>query len=238
MQAPEGDDPGYAWETGRDEVAEPVDLLAQGRGMDEQALIDAARKGDARAFNQLVLLYQGMAYNVAYRILTDPDAASDATQDAFLSAFKAMRKFRGGSFKAWLLRIVTNACYDQLRRKKRRPASSLDDLPVEADHSPYLNDPSELPDEYVERQELGRTIQAGIATLPVEQRIVLVLSDVQGFSYNEIAEVTGLSLGTVKSRLSRGRSRLRDYLMEQREHLPSQYRLRDEQTTQSAGSSR
>ena len=204
--------------------------------MDEQALIDSARKGDARAFNQLVLLYQRMAYNVAYRILGDQDAASDATQDAFLKAFKAMRKFRGGSFKAWLLRIVTNACYDQLRRKQRRPASSLDDLPIEADHSHYMHDPAERPDEYVERQELGDTIQAGISTLPAEQRTVLVLSDVQGLSYKEIAEVTGLSLGTVKSRLSRGRARVRDYLMEQRELLPSQYRLRDEKTTQSAGS--
>jgi RNA polymerase sigma-70 factor (ECF subfamily) len=204
--------------------------------MDEQALIESARKGDARAFNQLVLLYQRMAYNVAYRILSDPDAASDATQDAFLKAFKAMRRFRGGSFKAWLLRIVTNACYDQLRRKQRRPATSLDDLPVEADHSFYMHDPAERPDEFVERQELGDTIQAGILTLPVEQRTVLVLSDVQGLSYNEIAEVTGLSLGTVKSRLSRGRARLRDYLVEQRELLPSQYRLRDEKTTQSSGS--
>ena len=204
--------------------------------MDEQALIDSARKGDARAFNQLVLLYQRMAYNVAYRILGDRDAASDATQDAFLKAFKAMRRFRGGSFKAWLLRIVTNACYDQLRRKQRRPASSLDDLPVEADHSRYMHDPAERPDEFVERQELSDTIQAGISTLPAEQRTVLVLSDVQGLSYKEIAEVTGLSLGTVKSRLSRGRARVRDYLMEQRELLPSQYRLRDENTTQSAGS--
>ena len=204
--------------------------------MDEQALIDSARKGDARAFNQLVLLYQRLAYNVAYRILSDPDAASDATQDAFLKAFKAMRRFRGGSFKAWLLRIVTNACYDQLRRKQRRPASSLDDLPVEADHSYYMHDPAERPDEFVERQELSDTIQAGISTLPLEQRTVLVLSDVQGLSYKEIAEVTGLSLGTVKSRLSRGRARVRDYLMEQRELLPSQYRLRDEKTIQSAGS--
>jgi RNA polymerase sigma-70 factor (ECF subfamily) len=204
--------------------------------MDEQALIDSARKGDARAFNQLVLFYQSMAYNVAYRILNDPDAAADATQDAFLKAFKAMRKFRGGSFKAWLLRIVTNACYDQLRRKQRRPTSSLDDLPVEADHSPYLHDPAEQPDEFVERQELGNTIQAGIATLPVEQRMVLVLSDIQGLSYNEIADVTGLSLGTVKSRLSRARARVRDYLMTQRELLPAQYRLRDENTTLSAGS--
>ena len=196
--------------------------------MDEQALIAAAQKGHLPAFNQLVLLYQSIAYNVAYRILSNPDAAADATQDAFLKAYKAISKFRGGSFKSWLLRIVTNTCYDQLRRKKRRPATSLDDLPVDADHSLYLRDPASQPDEYAERQELNRAIQAGIGTLPVEQRVVVVLSDVQGMSYQEIVEITGLSLGTVKSRLSRGRAKLRDYLQQQRELLPSRYRLRDD----------
>ena len=195
--------------------------------MDEQALIASARKGDARAFNQLILFYQGMVYNVAYRILVDPDAAADATQDAFLSAFKAIRKFRGGSFKAWLLRIVTNACYDQLRVKQRRPASSLENLTPETDHAYYLRDPAEQPAEFVERQELNRVIQAGVQTLPMDQRIVLVLSDVQGLGYQEIVEATGLSLGTVKSRLSRGRAKLRDYLWQQRELLPAHYRLRD-----------
>jgi RNA polymerase sigma factor (sigma-70 family) len=207
--------------------------------VDEAALIASAQKGDARAFNQLVMLYQSMAFNVAYRILSDPDAAADATQDAFVSAFKAMRKFRGGSFKAWLLRIVTNACYDQLRVKQRRPADSLDNLPVDQDHVRYLRDEAEAPDEFVERQELNHVIQAGIRTLPIEQRTVLVLSDVQGLSYQEVAEATGLSLGTVKSRLSRGRARLRDYLLQQRELLPSRYRLRDDtelQRSESAGS--
>ena len=204
--------------------------------MDEQALIASARKGDVRAFNQLVMLYQSMVYNVAVRVLGDPDAAADATQDAFLSAFKAMGKFRGGSFKAWLLRIVTNACYDQLRVKQRRPTSSLDDLPVESDHTPYLHDPAEKPDEFVERQELNHMIQVAISTLPVEQRVVVVLYDVQGLSYQEIAQATGLSLGTVKSRLSRGRAKLRNYLVEQRELLPTRYRLRDDHRKQSAGS--
>ncbi len=203
--------------------------------MDEQALIASACKGELRAFNQLVLLYQGLAYNVAYRILGDPDAAADATQDAFLSAFKAMPKFRGGSFKSWILRIVTNACYDQLRVKQRRPASSLDDLSIEADHTYHLHDPAEQPDESVERQELNQMIQAAILNLPDEQRVVLVLSDVQGLSYQEIADVTGLSLGTVKSRLSRGRSRLRDQLVQQGELLPARYRLRGDEKTQSAG---
>ncbi|MBN1658817.1 MAG: sigma-70 family RNA polymerase sigma factor [Anaerolineae bacterium] len=199
--------------------------------MDEQALIESARKGDVRAFNQLVLLYQSMAFNVAYRILSDSDAAADATQEAFLSAYKAMRQFRGGSFKSWLLRIVTNACYDQLRYKQRRPTSSLDDLPVEADHTYYLEDESELPDEYVERRELNRLLQAGIADLPLEQATILVLSDVQGMSYNEIADSLDLSLGTVKSRLSRARAKLRDFLTEKGELLPARYRLRVDEAT-------
>lgn len=200
--------------------------------MDELALIASAQKGDLRAFNQLVLLYQSMAYNVAYRILTDPDAAADATQDAFFSAYKAMKKFRGGSFKAWLLRIVTNACYDQLRVKKRRPTSSLDGLPVESEHSQFLRDESESPDEFLERQELGHFLQHGISALPIEQRAVLVLSDVQGLSYQEVAEIMDLSLGTVKSRLSRGRARLRDFLLERGELLPARYRLKDDTETE------
>lgn len=208
--------------------------------MDEAAAIASARKGDARAFNQLVQLYQSMAYNLAYRILGDADAAADATQDAFVSAFKAMRKFRGGSFKAWILRIVTNACYDQLRSKKRRPTESLDDLEIDADYVGYLRDDGELPDEAYERRELNQALQAGILSLPMDQRAVLVLSDMQGLSYQEIAETMGLSLGTVKSRLSRGRTRLRDYLVEhQRELLPARYRLMDNpgsQETRSAGS--
>ncbi|MFQ5813878.1 MAG: RNA polymerase sigma factor [Anaerolineae bacterium] len=197
--------------------------------MDEKALIDAARQGDAGSFNQLVLSYQSMVYNLAYRILGDRHAASDATQEAFISAFKAIGKFRGGSFKAWLLSIVTNACYDQLRRKQRRPTASLDALLV-LDPAPVqsLTDFEESPEEYTMRQELSKVIQIGIGNLPPEQRATLVLSDVQGFSYQEIAEVTGVSLGTVKSRLSRARGKMRDFLLEQRELLPSRYRLKNE----------
>ena len=87
--------------------------------MDEKVLIEAARQGDVASFNRLVLSYQSMVYNLAYRILGDGDAAADATQDAFISAFRGIGKFRGGSFKSWLMRIVTNACYDQLRHKQR-----------------------------------------------------------------------------------------------------------------------
>jgi RNA polymerase sigma-70 factor (ECF subfamily) len=203
-------------------------ISSSGAFMDERALIKAARKGDTQAFNQLVRAYQGLAYNVAFRILGDAEAAADATQDAFLSAFQAVSGFRGGSFKAWLLRIVTNACYDQLRRKQRRPTNSLEALLIEPEASSFFTDGRESPEEYALRQELGRTIQQGLQTLPPDQRITLVLSDIQGLSYQEIAEVTQVSLGTVKSRLSRGRARLRDYLLAQEELLPARYRLRSD----------
>jgi RNA polymerase sigma-70 factor (ECF subfamily) len=205
--------------------------------MDEQALIASAQKGDVRAFNQLVRLYQSMAYNLAYRILGNSESAADATQNAFISAFKAMPKFRGGSFKAWILRIVTNACYDLLRSKQRKPTESLDDLDIEQDHITYLRDEGERPDEALERQELNKAIEQGIYSLPFDQRTIVVLADIQGLSYQEIAEATDLSLGTVKSRLSRGRRKLRDYLIEhQGELLPSRYRLRSDPKRQGSGS--
>src|SRR5512136_3131267 len=198
--------------------------------MDELALIAAAKKGDLDSFNALVLYYQQQVYNLAYRIMGEAAPASDATQEAFISAWRHIGGFRGGSFKAWLLRIVTNACYDELRRVKRRPSSSLESLYVE-DPTPDADlPPSQLesPEAFAQRRELNRAIQAGIAQLPPDQRIVLVLSDVQGMSYEEIAQATGANLGTVKSRLSRARGRLRDLLLEHGELLPAVYRLQNE----------
>jgi RNA polymerase sigma-70 factor (ECF subfamily) len=196
--------------------------------VDEKALIAAARRGDTHSFNQLVSHYQDMVYNVAYCILGDAQAAADASQETFLSAYQAVGKFKGGSFKAWLLRIATNACYDQLRLQKRRPTSSLEAIYTDTDPTSHFVNGRESPEEHALRQELGEAIQRGIASLPPEQRVTLVLSDVQGLSYSEIAQATDTSLGTVKSRLSRGRARLRDYLLEQTELLPARYRLRSE----------
>lgn len=193
--------------------------------MDEAALIAAARKGELRAFNQLVLQYQGMAYNLAYRILGDPDAAADVTQDSFIKAYKSLRQYRGGSFKAWVLRIITNSCYDLLRAQQRRPTSSLDDLAEDPERAGELIHHGEGPEEHIMRAELSATIQAGIESLPADQRITLILSDVEGLSYQEIAEVTNAELGTVKSRLSRARAKLRDYLQARPELLPDRYRL-------------
>jgi RNA polymerase sigma-70 factor (ECF subfamily) len=194
--------------------------------MDEATLIASARTGDVGAFNELVRLHQNMAYNVALRILGDRDAASDATQDAFLAAFRTIHALRADSFRPWLLRIVTNACYDQLRRRRRRPSELLDNLDVDEDIAGWLRDTAERPDEVVERRELNRVLEEGIQRLPSGMRAVLVLADVQGLKYEEIAEVTGLAVGTVKSRLSRGRAQLRDYLLRSQETLPARYRMR------------
>ncbi len=188
---------------------------APGRGapphrpeFDEQALVAAAQRGDLPAFNQIILHYQGLAYNVAYRILNDSDAASDATQDGFIKAFKRVGQYRGGSFKAWLLRIITNTCYDALRAQRRRPADSLESEEDEdSDHDMRLLDHAERPDAYVMRQELAEAIQASIQKLPPDQRITLILSDIEGLDYQEIADATQTALGTVKSRLSRARAR-------------------------------
>ena len=197
--------------------------------MDETRTIQEAQGGSLAAFNQLVMAYQGTAYNVAYRVIGEGEAAADACQDAFLKAYQAIKQYRGGSFKSWLMRIVTNTCYDHLRYKGRRPANSLEDM-VEnpTSDSVKLVNGAEHPEERVLRGELNDLIQIGISRLPEDQRLVLVLSDVQGFSYQEIAEIIDQPLGTVKSRLSRGRQRLRDFLWQQQELLPSQYRLNDE----------
>jgi RNA polymerase sigma-70 factor (ECF subfamily) len=198
--------------------------------MDETRTIKEAQKGSLAAFNQLVMAYQGTAYNVAYRVIGNSDAAADACQDAFLKAYKAIKQYQGGSFKSWLLRIVTNTCYDQLRYKGRRPAASLEDLTENPDNqAEALVGETERPEEQVLRAELHDLIQVGIRQLPEDQRLVVVLSDVQGLAYQEIAEIIEQPLGTVKSRLSRGRQRLRDFLLSQQELLPDQYRLTHKQ---------
>ncbi len=197
--------------------------------MDEAALIQDAQNGDVNAYNTLVLHYQDLAYNVAYRIMGEPDGAADATQEGFISAYRALNRFRGGSFKAWLLRIVTNACYDELRRRKRRPKASLDALYVE-DPTPSNANPApiEQPEAYATRMDLQEAILECLQDLPEDQRAVAILSDIEGFSYDEIGDSVGCALGTVKSRLSRARAKLRDCLQGFAELLPAEYRLSSE----------
>jgi RNA polymerase sigma factor (sigma-70 family) len=186
-------------------------------GVDEAALIREARSGDLDSFNRLVLAHQDRAFNLAYRILGDPDSASDATQEAFLSAYRNLKAYRGGSFRAWILRIVTNACYDELRRQKRRPSVSLEEMgdghdDSEPDPWDRLGAGGTTPEDSVLEAERRRAIEACLAALPVEFRTVAILADVQGYPYDEVAAVIGAPLGTVKSRLARARARLRECL--------------------------
>jgi RNA polymerase sigma-70 factor (ECF subfamily) len=196
--------------------------------MDEPALIQTAQRGDLDAFNTLVLHYQDMVFNTALRILGDEDLAADAAQEAFISAFRSVNAFRGGSFKAWLLRTVTNACYDELRRRKRRPTMPLEletNDGEEVDSPRWLADPSLTPDQQFEADELEHAIQHCLDMLPAEFRAVIVLADIQGMDYTEAAIAARVPLGTIKSRLARARLRLRECLRGFEELLPSSFRL-------------
>lgn len=194
--------------------------------MNEESLIQQAQKGDIVAFNRLVVQHQEMVFNVAYRIMGDPDVAEDVAQETFITAYQSLRTFRGGSFKSWLIRVATNRCYDELRRRKRRPQTSLDEIMDENESFAFLRSPNEGPEAHRQRVELALAIEHCLKELPDDQRIATVLGDVEGYDYQEIATITRVSLGTVKSRLSRARARLRDCLQTVGgELLPSAYRL-------------
>ncbi len=199
--------------------------------MDEPALIHSAQHGDLEAFNRLVLAYQDVLFNTALRILGDDDLAADATQDAFISAFRGINTYRGGSFKAWLLRTVTNTCYDELRRKKRRPTTPLEPDAAdgeEMDSPRWLADPALTPEQSAEAVELEHAIQHCLDNLPMEFRTVVVMADLQGLDYTDVAVAVHAPLGTIKSRLARARLRLRECLQGFRELLPSAFRLEGE----------
>lgn len=190
----------------------------------EEGVIAQAVAGDLTAFNQLVLTYQNLAYSVAYRTLQDDAAAADVVQESFIKAFRAIATFQGGSFKSWIIRIVANTCYDLLRSRQRKVTDSLDDLVENDEYAPFLEDASANPHAHVEQMELSELIERSFSALPADQRLVLTLCDVHGYSYEEIAEITGTPMGTVKSRINRARGRVRDYLLQYPELLPSAFR--------------
>lgn len=200
--------------------------------MDELALIKDAQRGDLDAFNTLILSHQDAVFNAAVRILGDEELAADATQEAFISTFRGLRGFRGGSFKAWLMRTVTNACYDELRRKHRRPTVPLEsegsEEPGVNDSPRWLADPSFTPEQQAEADELEHAIQHCLQELPLEFRTVVVMADIEGLDYSEVASAVRVPLGTIKSRLARARLRLRDCLQAFSELLPASLRLQKE----------
>ena len=182
---------------------------------DESAVVAAAAEGDRTAFARLMEHYQGACYGLAWRLLGDPDMAADATQDAFIHAYDHIRSYRGGAFRSWLLRITANASYDILRRAQRRPTSELPDLEA---GEPDIADPRALsPAGESVRSELYRALDAALRLLPEDQRTAVVLCDVYGMDYQEVALTIQSPVGTVKSRIHRGRLRLRELLADQRE---------------------
>jgi RNA polymerase sigma-70 factor (ECF subfamily) len=173
-------------------------------------LIERARQGDLDAFNDLVSLYQDQLFALVVRMVPDRDQASDAVQEAFFSAFRHMGAFRGGSVKSWLNRICVNAAMDTQRARKRRPVQPYPELEDESWQPPAGAEVD--PERIAVQAERSRALSGALAEITLDQRAAIVLYDVEGYDYAEIAEMTGVSLGTVKSRIHRGRLALRSLL--------------------------
>ncbi len=181
----------------------------------ESDLVSMAARGDLEAFNQLVLRYQDLVYNLGRSILGDDDAAEDAAQETFISAFQHMASFHGGSFRGWLLRIATNACYDILRVQKRRPTVALypEDVHGDQAESPtWLADPHPSVEDEVQSDEFSQTMFRWLDELPAPFRSVITLIDLYGIDYAEAARALDIPTGTVKSRLARARLRMKERL--------------------------
>jgi len=178
----------------------------------EAETLDRILEGDLNAFNDLIAAEQHRVYNLCLRMLGSPQAAEDACQEAFIAAYRNVRTLRGGNVRSWLMRIASNACIDELRRRRRRPQASLDATPEGEDEGTPMQvaDPAAGPEELALRGEVGAALQAELLRLPDDQRLAVVLSDIEGLSYDEIAGAMATSVGTVKSRISRGRARLRE----------------------------
>lgn len=177
----------------------------------EQAWVAAARGGDQGAFEELVRLYEKRVLALTRRMCKNPEDAAEAAQEAFFAAWRGLKNFRGeSSFSTWLYRLASNACVDLLRREGRQAAASLDDEELNLDIPASIP----TPQEEAERRELGERIEEGLLSLPPEYRAVLVLREIHQLRYEEIAGVLEVDVGTVKSRISRGRKRLRRFLLE------------------------
>ena len=194
----------------------------------ELRLIEFAQRGDVDAFNLLALKYQDMLFRVSLRIINDECAAEDATQNALIQAFQNIQSFRGGSFKSWLARVAVNASYDELRRMRRHTSHPLEQYNQDGEEieSPtWMMDFSAQPDELSENNELQRALQRCIRTLVPDYRLMVILVDIEGMSYEEAARVARVPVGTVKSRLARARMQLRSALRNTEGLIPAMYQV-------------
>jgi RNA polymerase sigma-70 factor, ECF subfamily len=194
----------------------------------ENSLIISAQHGDMDAFNALVLNYQDMLYRVALRIVHDECIAEDAMQEAMIHAFRHIKSFRGGNFKSWLARVTVNASYDELRRGKRHDGIPLELFTSDGDEveSPdWMRDPASGPEERTETSELQKALHGCIKSLIPDYRLMVILVDMEGMSYEEAAHVAHVPVGTVKSRLARARLQIRKSLQSYRSLLPAFYQM-------------
>lgn len=176
--------------------------------MEESRLIQRASDGDAASFNALMGMHERRMYAVALRMCGNHEDAQDCLQEAMIRVYKSISGFKSqSSFSTWVYRITMNTCLDELRRRKARPAASLDGM-LDAGWAPV--DAGESPDGHAMRREMRQALQGCMGELPEDMRAAVVLRDVQGYSYEEIAEVLETNIGTIKSRISRGRERLRE----------------------------
>jgi len=200
----------------------------QNASLPESTLIQAAQRGDLDSFNLLVLRYQNLLFGIALRLLNDEDVAADAVQEALISAFRRFHTFRGDSLRSWLARVVVNACYDEMRRKRRQHSVPLEQYNSEGDEietSYWLVDQTADPELQFESSELESAIQNSLRKLPEIYRLMLVLVDVEGLSYEEAALAARIPVGTVKSRLARARLQMQKSLQGAGELLPASYRV-------------
>jgi RNA polymerase sigma-70 factor, ECF subfamily len=200
-----------------DQVLDARAAAARAQNARDRDRVERALRGDLDAFNQLVSTYQDLLFGMCARMLNDREAAADAVQEAFFSAYRNLSRFHGDSFRSWLTRIALNAATDILRVRKRRPADPFPEW--EDDDWQPPTDESESPERTAVLHQRSRVIATAMAQITHDQRAAIVLFDVEGYDYQEIADMTGVSLGTVKSRIHRGRLALRDLLESEMELL-------------------
>lgn len=186
----------------------------------EKVLVQRAKDGDVTAFETLIQEYQKRIFSIAYRMMQNQEDAADLTQEIFLKLFQNLDKFRGNSqFSTWVYRVATNTCLDALKKAKRQTAYSLD-KEIETEEGTLLGelpDKGPSPQELAEKKAILEAVRLGIAKLSKEHQRVMILRELEGLSYEEIAQILNCSVGTVKSRINRARENLKKILSQNRE---------------------
>lgn len=181
----------------------------------EEDLIEKAKAGDVKSFEILIANYKKRAFNIAYRMLGNLEDANDVTQESFLKIYRSIDKFKGkSSFSTWLYSIVSNTCIDFIRKNRKKTTISIDTNYDEDGYEIEIADEKNTTESLFEKKEIIRSIHDAINRLNHDQKIVIILRDIQGFSYFEISKILNISEGTVKSRISRGRKNLKNILEE------------------------